>query len=110
MTKTIYVMLTILVVMYGFSISHWIDKPVESHVSHADNSEDCMVCHQNSISLDVWKGVPAWHNSKFCDPGLNSENREEHRSEAHIHRKECMNCHSANFQAKCANCHTQNEW
>ncbi len=94
----------------GFSSSHWINKPIQAHAARNNSLENCMACHQNSISQDTWQGVPDWHNEKFCNPILNAENREEHRRKAHVHRNECMTCHAPHFQAKCANCHTQNEW
>ncbi len=69
-----------------------------------------MTCHQGSLTQKAWKGVPDWHDTKFLNPLLSSENREEHRRVAHSHRNECMICHASNFQAKCADCHTLNEW
>ena len=110
MSKITYVTIAFIVVAFGYSISYWIDNPIETDSSHKKSSKNCTDCHQNSISQEAWKGIPDWHNTKFCNPILNAENREEHRKEAHIHRNECMTCHAANFQVKCANCHTQNEW
>ncbi len=110
MNKIYYLFIAFFILTFGFSISQWINKPFQSYTPYNNKSKNCMACHQNSLSQNAWNGIPAWHNTKFCDPILNSENREEHRSEAHKYRNECMTCHASNFQAKCANCHTQNEW
>ncbi len=110
MNKINYLLIAFFFIAVGFSSSHWINRPLPNNVPHNSESKNCMACHQNSISQDAWKGVPDWHTEKFCNPILNSENREEHRRKAHLHRKECMSCHAPNFQAKCANCHIQNEW
>ena len=110
MIKPDYLFIALFVLAFGYSIAKWVKKPFLAHAPRNANSKNCMACHQNSISQDAWKGIPSWHSEKFCNPILNSENREEHRREAHIHRNKCMTCHAPHFQAKCANCHTQNEW
>ncbi len=110
MNKIIYIFIILFILAIGFSISYWTGKPIQSYEPYNNSSKNCITCHQNSLSQDAWSGIPEWHNTKFCDPILNSENREKHRSEAHKYRKECMTCHSSNFQAKCANCHIQTEW
>ncbi len=110
MNKIGYLFIALFILAFGFSISQWVNKPLQVDGPHSDSSKNCVTCHQNSLSQEAWKGVPDWHSKEFCNPGLNAENREEHRREAHTHRKECMTCHAPHFQVKCANCHTQNEW
>ena len=110
MNKIIYSAIALFILALGYSASYWMDRPVETDLSHTGDSKNCITCHENSISQEAWKGVPPWHNTEFCNPILNAGNREKHRSEAHKHQKKCMNCHVSNFQVKCANCHTQNEW
>ncbi len=110
MSKFFYIFIALVILILGFSISHWTNEPIGAKSPHNGSSKNCTSCHESSLSQEAWKGVPEWHTEEFCNPDLNSENREEHRFEAHNHRTECMNCHAANFQSKCANCHTQNEW
>ncbi len=110
MNKMYYFLIAFFILSIGFYISHWTNKPIQTYTPLNNSLKNCMDCHNNSISQDAWKGIPSWHNEKFCNPILNSENREEHRRVAHSHRNECMTCHSSNFQAKCTNCHIQTEW
>lgn len=110
MNKTIFFIIVFFILIMGYSISYWVTKPVQTYTPYNGNSKNCASCHQNSISQGSWSGIPDWHNEKFCNPILNSENREEHRREAHNYRNKCMTCHAPNFQTKCANCHTLNEW
>ncbi len=110
MNKMIYFFIILIILGIGFSMSHWINEPIQAYTPVNNNLKNCMACHQNSIKQKAWNGVPDWHNEDFCEPILNSKNREEHRRKAHNHLNQCMMCHASQFQAKCANCHTQNEW
>lgn len=110
MNKIITLFIALVILAFGFSISYWVDKPIYTNVSPNNNSKNCIECHQNSLEQNAWNGIPEWHDTKFCNPILNSVNREEHRREAYRFRNKCMTCHAPNFQAKCGNCHTINEW